>query len=347
MMQKCFAPSPEAYWEKSKSKASGNKDFFKPSDGLNTTSLHNNSCSHNSQISTDLQIPHVSAHNEQTPSLLAMGANMDMRSTPGSFSSSHSPRISTLQDTFTSNYKKMQWEQQWDWVGGIHSLPDDDSHLFFNSSSSAIMSRQRWRDKYYFQPLTCLASHARETLTPMRAAFEDELRALKSCAGGKFLHGTLEDMDDMLDACLTVQSGISNQYLYRSLYGVQIQHCLKFIPRRNILFVASESLKNENSVLNTMVKIKKFLNISLFDSSSDVRATMGNDESVIGDLKSIAVQEQINERFPGFEKSSGWRLESKYEPIPENLKRKLLSFYRLQNRKLFDLIEEDYTELWS
>jgi hypothetical protein len=43
--------------------------------------------------------------------------------------------------------------------------------------------------------------------------------------------GSLEEMDEALDSCLTVHSGISNQYIYRSLYGVQIQHCLKVYAR--------------------------------------------------------------------------------------------------------------------
>ena len=53
--------------------------------------------------------------------------------------------------------------------------------------------------------------------------------------------GSLEEMDEALDSCLTVHSGISNQYLYRSLYGVQIQHCLKVYARainyNNIIYV--------------------------------------------------------------------------------------------------------------
>jgi hypothetical protein len=95
------------------------------------------------------------------------------------------------------------------------------------------------------------------------AAFEHELHALTACAGGKFLRGTiassvncniyfmelltsiasciiagsLREMDEMLESCLTVHSGISNQYLYRSLYGVQIQNCLKVIMSTELLNV--------------------------------------------------------------------------------------------------------------
>ena len=98
-----------------------------------------------------------------------------------------------------------------------------------------------------------LHRHARESLTPLSTAFKNELQALRTCARGEFVHGessvvvniplvistcsgTLEEMNNALESCLTVHSGISNQYLYRSLYGVQIHHCLQVVIVRKTLW---------------------------------------------------------------------------------------------------------------
>jgi hypothetical protein len=91
------------------------------------------------------------------------------------------------------------------------------------------------------------------------------------------------------------------------------------------------------------------LNISLFDSSSTAATNVQSDTTVGNrlDLRSFEAQKRINEKFPGFEKSSGWRLESKYDPMPKYLNHKLSTFFRRHNEKLFRLIGEDYTEFWK
>lgn len=120
------------------------------------------------------------------------------------------------------------------------------------------------------------------------------------------------------------------------------------------------------------MQIKKFLNISLDDSLSDLKRQTSRDNSSTSDhhsgeaaqslapvtphqdstrssllQRSEVLQNQVSETFPGFEKSSGWRLHSSYSPMPTPLHKKLTSFFKPHNQKLFDLIEEDYSNWWA
>ena len=110
-----------------------------------------------------------------------------------------------------------------------------------------------------------------------------------------------------------------------------------------------------------IIQIKLFLNISLFESASESNKQGGWVESSLHSAPAAAagpsnpldfhdvnkLQDKINKEFPGFEKSSGWKLQSQYEPIPIDLKRKLSVLFKSQNAKLFDLIGEDYSTLWA
>lgn len=47
----------------------------------------------------------------------------------------------------------------------------------------------------------------------------------------------MDVLDGIVDKCLTVRTGISTQYFYRSLYAVQLHHCFKV---RTVLITAAD-----------------------------------------------------------------------------------------------------------
>ncbi|CAM9557574.1 unnamed protein product, partial [Ectocarpus sp. 12 AP-2014] len=54
-----------------------------------------------------------------------------------------------------------------------------------------------------------------------------------------------EALDSELSKCFNVTPGISDQYIYRSLYGIQAYHCLKYIPRNQVMFIESDDLRDK------------------------------------------------------------------------------------------------------
>lgn len=48
------------------------------------------------------------------------------------------------------------------------------------------------------------------------------------CGNGRFcLLGSAEELREAIYDCVTPKSGISSQYIYRSIYAAQISNCLK------------------------------------------------------------------------------------------------------------------------
>ena len=84
---------------------------------------------------------------------------------------------------------------------------------------------------------------AKEELRDLHTVFRQEMALFRECGGQLFVNGesslppslalsdvfagSVEDVNAVIDRCMTVSSGISSQYLYRSMYAAQIHHCLK------------------------------------------------------------------------------------------------------------------------
>ncbi|KAJ1387263.1 hypothetical protein B484DRAFT_409946, partial [Ochromonadaceae sp. CCMP2298] len=53
----------------------------------------------------------------------------------------------------------------------------------------------------------------------------------------------LQLLNQAVDKCLRVRTGISTHYFYRSMFAVQLQHCFRSIPREQVLILASGRLR--------------------------------------------------------------------------------------------------------
>lgn len=49
---------------------------------------------------------------------------------------------------------------------------------------------------------------------------------------------------NLIRRCFTITPGISDQYIYRSLYGVQTYRCLRHMPRDQVMFIESDDLRD-------------------------------------------------------------------------------------------------------
>jgi len=118
-------------------------------------------------------------------------------------------------------------------------------------------------------------------------------------------------------------SDISRGYLWRGHYFHHIQHCLQFIPRRNLLiFENSELRKSPQSVVSQIYRHAGLMPaaVNWYDAA----------------LK-------FEQEYPSFEKKTGWRIEgSNQESMPPSLKKILVNHYRPFNNALFKLIGKSF-----
>jgi hypothetical protein len=61
---------------------------------------------------------------------------------------------------------------------------------------------------------------------PSTDIFLKEIDAFVKCAGDDYL-SSLESLDKAIDNCVKVHHGISDQFVYRSMYAAQLYHCQK------------------------------------------------------------------------------------------------------------------------
>jgi len=155
------------------------------------------------------------------------------------------------------------------------------------------------------------------------------MRALKRCARNS-LHGSPSKLAKALlsSDCIKVKSGISQQYLYRSMYSIQIAHCMKSFSSDRFLILSSESLRLRPN--HTLSQVLEFVGIS---SDSDTVNSYLN-----------SPQELVDRQFPGFETSTGWRLTSQYDAIPSTLEKDLKEFFMPINEQLFELLGMRFNE---
>lgn len=69
----------------------------------------------------------------------------------------------------------------------------------------------------------------------------------------------------IVEKCIKVTSGISKQYVYRSMYAAQIARCTGYISLRNMLFINSNDMKrNITSVIERVSIMSKILHSKTF-----------------------------------------------------------------------------------
>ena len=221
-----------------------------------------------------------------------------------------------------------------------------------------------------FQAKACLKKHAKERLPSLEEAFFGEIEDFHVCAQnettevvppGRF-HSHSVDSPDALDhtveRCLHVKSGISNQYVYRSLYAVQIYHCLKSFDRGQVLVLPSERL--HRNPRETVAQALRFVGAEP-GSYPDEIAVMGKEREGEreGGHKEVeeeegerdgsgagadAITRAVKEYFPVFEKNTGWRLYGEYPALDQAQATKLRKYFRPFNDMLFTLLGERFSE---
>eukprot|EP00904_Undaria_pinnatifida_P004715 jgi/Undpi1/14244/HiC_scaffold_9.g03893.m1 len=178
-----------------------------------------------------------------------------------------------------------------------------------------------------------------EKVTPVAQVMRLELARLKKCFGavsiktgrwGEVAEGEAlakaKAMDDKIKTCFTVSQGISDQYIYRSLYDLQAYHCLKHIPREQILFIETDDLRDRPEEI--MLMVHRHIGISEFEYPS-----LGQD----------AIMEELEKKYPDFEKRTGWRLDSAYkEEMPEDLAKELREFFRPHMQMFARLVGQSF-----
>ncbi|CAN0201007.1 unnamed protein product [Ectocarpus fasciculatus] len=119
-----------------------------------------------------------------------------------------------------------------------------------------------------------------------------------------------EALDSRLSTCFNVTPGISDQYIYRSLYGIQAYHCMKHIPRNQVMFIESDDLRDKPE--EVLPRVHEHIGVPDYHYPS-----LGQED----------IMAELEKKYPDFEKRTGWRLDSAYkEEIPEALATEIRNF---------------------
>jgi hypothetical protein len=125
-----------------------------------------------------------------------------------------------------------------------------------------------------------------------------------------------------------VKSGISGQYIYRSLYAAQMHQCEDHIPAEDTLVLVSERM--DADMAGTLREVSAFLGVSVVQGVSN-GSVDGTPSDSTGDSR---VVDSVMRYFPKFENHTGWRLRSSYGPMDAEIERELRDFFQLPNRLL-------------
>ena len=171
-----------------------------------------------------------------------------------------------------------------------------------------------------------------ETVLPMDVVMTRETSHLLTCFKGiGETQADLHRMDEAIEACLgTISKGIANQFIYRSLYAIQLYHCSKHVPMEDIYVIDSQRLEDDTA--SVMGDVFAFLGLEPYEIAPQ-------------DLDPEGIHDLVLQKYPAFEVKSGWRLHSEYEAMPEDLRWKLNHFFAAQNRMLADLLGGDWTDV--
>lgn len=218
-----------------------------------------------------------------------------------------------------------------------------------------------------FQAKACLKKHAKERVLPAEDAFFKEIDDFHRCAqnesqtevppGEFYSHGvgSPAELDRQVDRCLHVKSGISSQYVYRSLYVAQLYHCLKHFQRSQLLVLPSERLKADPQAVYE--RVLRFIGVDVDREGMDMLpysdssgggggggAIPEGDTDSEAEDKEDAVTAAVKKNFPVFERNTGWRLHGEYAPMEEPAWGRLRGYFRPFNDMLFDYLGERYPE---
>lgn len=197
------------------------------------------------------------------------------------------------------------------------------SEMIFNTEEQPTSVR--------FDVAKCFAVGRRErVLGDIGSVLMHEIDGLEACADRNFAWRsppTPAAAADLIDACVTVHTGISIQYVYRGLYAAQLARCGRSLDLAKILVIESDELRHSPQA--QLDKVADHAGLHRF--SYDQRL-----------FETAHLQQAIRDKYPTFE-NSGWQLSTTYrEPLPATLVAHLKSFFRPHNYLLFDLIGRSF-----
>jgi hypothetical protein len=128
-----------------------------------------------------------------------------------------------------------------------------------------------------------------------------------------------------------LMSDISKNFVWRSLYHPQLEHCFASLPRQRILVLDNELLRREPGP--TLTRVLRFLGLPETDLSRHSEAD---------------IQAEFKRRYPDFEAITGWAAHgSDHHEIPPDVRVALEDFFRPYNRRLFDLLGVEPFDHWK
>ncbi|GBG27610.1 Heparan sulfate glucosamine 3-O-sulfotransferase 1 [Hondaea fermentalgiana] len=121
---------------------------------------------------------------------------------------------------------------------------------------------------------------------------------------------------------------ISKNFLWRGLYYPQVQQCLRYIPRSQLLIVDNDDLRRDPA--SVLGKITNELGLR--------DAPYGGPGFTYADASN-----EFSRKYPEFASTTGWSEDgSSSVPMPEDIELMLRSFYATPNKMLFDLIGKKF-----
>ena len=223
----------------------------------------------------------------------------------------HKLRCSSPKDVHISRkYQEFKLEQP---ICRSYLSPSDNKIIseVMNMSSSTIASGQ----KLFFE-------YIKEQQTDMKVIWPGVISPVET--------------EVIVRKCVNITSGISKQFLYRSMYAPQISQCMRHFPREQFLFLPSEQLKREpKRFLHTVLRFIGFNT----DTELEIPDHMY-------DINNSDINSLIARRFPQFEEATGWKLQGKYPNIPNAIVKRLMLFFKPLNEALFSLIDKDFVDEW-
>lgn len=116
-------------------------------------------------------------------------------------------------------------------------------------------------------------------------------------------------------------SNIKHDFLFRSLYAPQLIRWLQVFPADQLLIVSDAELKGAPQ--EVLDKVFEFVGLPGMD---------------VSEIDETSLHEMISRTYPNFEGSSGWRINSVYPPLSEELRAEMVEVFKPYNRELFHLL---------
>jgi len=200
--------------------------------------------------------------------------------------------------------------------------------VFFADPRRAGAERRVAAGAVRFDAGACFEDGTRERIGALGEVMRAEAAHLLDCGRSAFprwrspVPATAADAAALVDACVRIRTGISNQYLYRSLYAAQLHRCVAAgVKRADLLVLETDALKSRPR--------------AAMDAVADF-AGLPRHAYAPGELEDAAgLAATLKDLFPKFE-NSGWTLSGDYtEPMPEALRSDLARFFAPHNELLY------------